>query len=81
MQKYDIRRMRISVRVTPNARKELFLQRDVHAFTAAVRERPERSEANHRVQTLVARHFNVPLTSVRFLTGMRAKTKMFEVVQ
>ncbi len=73
--------MRIKVRVTPNAKKEHFDQKGDHEFTAAVKERPERSEANHRVQTLVARHFNVPLTSVRFLTGMRAKTKMFEVVE
>lgn len=72
--------MKIRVRVTPKARKERFEQIGENQFTAAVKERAERSEANHRVQTLVARHYNVPLTSVKFLTGMRAKTKMFEVV-
>ncbi len=73
--------MRIKVRVTPHAKQEHFTPKGENEFCAAVKERPERSEANHRVQTLVARHFNVPLTSVRFLTGMRAKTKMFEVIE
>lgn len=73
--------MQIKVRVTPRARREKFEETGEREFTAAVKERAERSEANHRVQTLVARHFNVPLTSVRFLTGLRARTKTFEVVQ
>ena len=73
--------MRIKVQVTPNAKRERFDAVKENHFSAAVKERAQHSEANHRVQTLVARHFNVPLTSVRFLTGMRAKTKMFEVVE
>lgn len=73
--------MRIRVRVTPNAKKEKFEQRGELEFTAAVRARAERNEANDRVQTLVARHFNVPLTHVRFLTGARSKSKLFEVVE
>jgi uncharacterized protein YggU (UPF0235/DUF167 family) len=73
--------MQVSVRVTPSAKKERFEATGENQFTAAVKERPERSEANDRVQRLVAKHFNVPLTSVRFLTGMRARKKVFEVVQ
>jgi len=73
--------MKVRVRVTPNAKREKFEKKGENEYTAAVKERPERSEANQRIQTLVARYFNVPLTSVRFLTGMRAKTKLFEVVQ
>ena len=73
--------MRIKVRVTPKAKKERFEKTGENQFTAAVKERAERSEANDRVQVLVAQHFNVPVTSVKFLTGMRARTKLFEVVQ
>ncbi len=72
--------MRIKVRVTPHARKERFDDVGDGEFRVAVKERAENNEANHRVQTLLARHFNVPVTSVRFLTGVRAKTKIFEIV-
>lgn len=73
--------MKINVRVTPKARQERFLKTGEHEFAVAVREAPERNEANSRVQRLVAAHYNVPVTSVRFLTGMRAKKKVFEVVE
>jgi uncharacterized protein YggU (UPF0235/DUF167 family) len=72
--------MQVKVRVTPNASKERFKQVSDFEFNAAIRERPERNEANSRVQQLVARHYNVPVTSVRFLTGMRTRKKLFEIV-
>lgn len=73
--------MQVIVRVTPKARKERFESAKNGEFSAAVKARAERNEANDRVQQLVARHFNVPITNVRFLTGQRAKKKVFEVVQ
>ncbi|HWO07018.1 MAG TPA: DUF167 domain-containing protein [Candidatus Paceibacterota bacterium] len=73
--------MKVSVRVTPNARRERFEMTGDNQFTATITEPPERNEANTRVQRLVAAHYNVPLTSVRFLTGMRTKKKVFEVVE
>lgn len=73
--------MKVIVRVTPKSRREHFAVAPNGEFKAMVREMPERNEANDRVQQLVARHFNVPLTSVRFLTGQRSRKKTFEVVQ
>ena len=73
--------MKIKVRVIPKAKKEKFNKVSDTEFTATVRERAERNEANARVQMLVAHHFNVPVTSVRFLTGQRTKSKLFDVVQ
>ena len=72
--------MKVSVRVTPSSRRERFEKTGEGEFSAAIRERPERGEANDRVQRLVAAHYNVPITNVRFLTGARAKKKVFEVV-
>ena len=72
---------KVRVRVTPAARRERFEQRSESEFVAAVRERAERNAANTRVQALVAQHFNVPITSVRFLTGARGRSKLFEVVR
>ncbi|MEK7509898.1 MAG: DUF167 domain-containing protein [Patescibacteria group bacterium] len=71
----------IRVRVTPGARRERFEKRAENEFSAAVKERAERNEANARVQELVAEHFSVPITSVRFLAGVRGRTKTFEIVK
>lgn len=71
--------MKVSVRVTPNARKERFEKTAADEFTASIKEKPQRNEANDRVQRLLASHYNVPVTSVRFLTGVRAKKKTFEI--
>lgn len=73
--------MIVRVRVIPRSRKERFEEVGNNEFTAAVKEKPKRNEVNDRVQQLVARHFNVPVTSVRFLAGVRGKRKTFEVVQ
>lgn len=73
--------MLVTVRVTPKARREKFEQSKEGYFVAAVKEKAERNEANDRVQRLLAMHFNVPLTNVRFLTGQRSRKKTFEVVE
>ena len=73
--------MKISVRVKPNSRKERFEKTGEHEFDVAIKEPPERNEANTRVQRLVAAHYNVPLTNVRFLTGTRTKKKILEIVR
>lgn len=72
---------KVKVRVTPASRRERFEQKAEGEFVAAVREHAKRNEANARVQALVAQHFNVPVTSVRFLTGVRGRSKQFEVVR
>lgn len=72
--------MRVRVKVTPGARRERFEQKSEYEFKAAVKEEAEQNAANTRVQALVAHHFNVPVTSVRFLTGARGRSKLFEVV-
>ena len=69
--------MKVKVRVTPGARRERFEKRAENEFSAAVKEKAARNEANLRVQRLIAQHFNVPMTSVRFLTGARGRSKLF----
>ncbi len=73
--------MKIIVRVTPDSRREHFEKTGDVEFKASVKESAERNQANMRVQELVAEHFNLPVTTIRFLTGMRSKKKVFEVVQ
>lgn len=71
--------MIVNVRVTPNSGGERFERTGDGEFTASIKERAQRDESNDHVQRLVAGYFNVPLTFVRFLTGIRAKKKVFEV--
>ena len=73
--------MRIKVHVTPKARREHFEKTGESEFTATIKEPAERNEANSRVQQLVADYFNLPVTSVRFLAGMRSKVKTFDVIR
>lgn len=73
--------MQVKVRVVPKARKERFEKISEREFKAEVKEPAQHNLANTKVQRLVADYFNLPVTSVRFLTGMRGKTKTFEIVQ
>lgn len=70
---------KISVRVTAGARKELFEKTGESEFVISVKDPAERNEANDRVRVLLARHFRVPVSSVRFVSGMRAKKKVFSI--
>lgn len=73
--------MHVVVRVIPKARKERFGLLKNGEFSAAVKEAPERNQVNDRVQYLIARHFSVPVTHVRFITGERSRKKTFDVVE
>lgn len=72
--------MIVRVHVTPGARKERFAQTGAHEFAIKVKESAERGEANARIQTLLARHYGVPRTSVRMRSGAHGKTKRYEVI-
>lgn len=70
--------MRIQVRVTPGARRER-VEKEGERYLIAVREPAERGEANDRIRAILAREFGVPISRVRFRTGMRSPNKTFEL--
>jgi uncharacterized protein YggU (UPF0235/DUF167 family) len=72
--------MQVRVKVKADARREKFEKVGETEFEAAVKEPAERNMANRRVQRLLADHFNLPVTSIRFISGMRSPSKIFEIV-
>ena len=72
--------MRVRVRVTAGARKETFVKKGSSMFEVSVKEKAKENAANGRVRTLFARHFGVPIKSVRILSGHHGKNKLLGVV-
>lgn len=72
--------MRIRVHVSPGARRERLEESKRGIFTIAVREKAKGGEANNRVRELLAFHFGVALTQVRFISGAYSERKSFEIV-
>lgn len=73
--------MRIRATVTPGARKERFEEPEPGVFRVAVKEPAAGNAANRRVRELLAAHFGVSISAVRFITGMRGKSKTFDVIR
>jgi uncharacterized protein YggU (UPF0235/DUF167 family) len=70
--------MFIKVFVTPGAKKDKVEERD-GVIHIATREPASGNRANLRVRELVAERFGKPLSSVRILTGHRARGKMVSI--
>jgi uncharacterized protein (TIGR00251 family) len=72
--------MKIQVKVKPNSRTEDVSQEGA-SFIVRVKEPPREGKANQAVIKLLARHFRVPKSRVRILSGFRNKNKVIEVVE
>ena len=72
--------MRISVRVTPNAREASVLKVGEASFEVRVDERAIGGLANKRLLELLSRHFKVPKSRVWIVSGARSRDKVIEVV-
>ncbi len=71
--------MYIRVRVTPSARKERIVREDKDTFYISVKEPAERNLANTRIKEILAQELQVPLSSIRLLTGHHSSSKMYSV--
>ena len=70
--------MKIQVKVKPNSKTEE-LSQEGDIFIVKVREPPKEGKANQAVIKLLAKHFGVPQSQVRILSGFRSKDKLVEV--
>ena len=66
------------VRVTPNASRAQVAW-DGTRFQIRVTCPPEDGKANEAVVKLLAKHFDVPKTTIRIKTGMASRTKIVEI--
>lgn len=71
--------MYVRVRVTPDAKRESFIQVDEKTFSAAVKEPAEQNLANTRVKELVAAHFRMAVGKIQMIAGHRSRQKVFDI--
>ena len=72
--------MRIKVKVKPNSNKNDLKEISSGFFEARVTVPPEKGRANEKVTELLSKHFKVPKSSIRLISGASYKEKVFEVV-
>jgi uncharacterized protein (TIGR00251 family) len=72
--------MKIQVKVTPNSKTEE-LSQEGNSFIVKIKEPPREGKANQAVIKLLARHFGVPQSQVRILTGFRNRNKVVEIAE
>jgi uncharacterized protein (TIGR00251 family) len=70
--------MKIQVKVKPSSKTEE-LSQEGNSFIVKVKEPPREGKANQAVIKLLARHFGVPQSQVRILSGSRSKDKVVDV--
>lgn len=68
--------MYIRVKISPNAKKEIFKKINEDHFEISIKEKAERNMANKRIIELIASHFNKDSNKVRIVNGHRSPTKL-----
>ena len=72
--------MIVHVRVKAGSKKGPLIEESTEGITLYVREQAIDGKANLAVIALLARHYGVPKTSVRLVTGHTAPFKKFEII-
>jgi len=72
--------MRVSIKVKPSAKQEKMEDLGNHTFAVWVREPAKENKANFAVLEVIARHFGVGISRVRFVSGVKSKEKVVEVI-
>jgi len=71
--------LRITVHVTPRARRSGVAARPDGTFHVHVTEVPHDGRANEAVTAVLARHFGVSRGRLRIVAGLRARRKIVEI--
>lgn len=70
--------MKLTVHVKTNSKVESVELAADGRFLVKVNTPPVDGKANKRVQELLAKHLNIPKTSLRLVSGLKSKIKTFE---
>lgn len=57
-----------------------FVKNENDKITVGIKARPEGGKANGELLKKIARHFKVPVSSVRIVLGRRSRNKIVEVL-
>ena len=74
------RKMKISVKVKPNAKQERVEKTGENNFSVWVKEKPVEDKANRAVVEALAEYFGVSRSRINLLKGQTARQKFFEVI-
>ncbi len=69
----------ITVRVTPNARKESVEEIGPDSFKVKVNVPPEKGRANERAAKLISERLDVPLSRISLVKGDTSRDKVFAI--
>ena len=72
--------MKIQVKVKPNSRTEE-VNREGDSYIVRVKEPPREGKANLAVVKLLAKHFSVPKSHVRIVSGLTSRAKVIEIAE
>ena len=73
--------MKIQVKVKPRSKTEdVTKEIGVDVYVVRVKEPPIEGKANRAVLKLLARHFEVPESRLRIVSGLTSKNKVVEVM-
>jgi uncharacterized protein (TIGR00251 family) len=70
--------VKIQVKVKPNSKSEEVSQEGDN-FIVKVKEPPEKGRANQAVVRLLAKHFGVPQSQIKILSGFKSRSKVISV--
>jgi uncharacterized protein (TIGR00251 family) len=70
--------VRVSVKVTPNAKKEEVV-RQADIYLVKVKEAAKEGKANEAVVKLLSNYFRVPRSAIRIKSGFASRNKIVEV--
>lgn len=71
--------MYIRVVVTPNSKKESFVQVSDNQFEISVREKAERNLVNKKIINLINKYYNYPEGGVKIINGQHSRIKLLKV--
>ena len=72
--------MFVKVRVKTSARRESVEKLAEDRYAIGVKEKPERGVANQRVIQILAQELRVPQKKIRFVSGQKSSSKLFEIL-
>jgi uncharacterized protein (TIGR00251 family) len=70
----------IAVHVSTNAREANVVRIGENIFEVKVDERAVEGRANKRLVEILAKHFKVPKSRIRLVSGARSRDKVLEIV-
>ena len=73
--------MKIQVKVKPRSKtQDVTKEMDGNVYVVRVKEPPVEGKANRAVLKLLAKHFGVPESRLRIVTGLTSRNKVIEVM-